>query len=136
MRKNWRAGYAHLCPDCLSDFKYRNRKTWKALPFWPASLYHAGQTRKCEWHYASSTAATAARRAALLNQTPPWANKGLTRAVYAEAARLTNQTGVFHDVDHVVPLRGRLVSGLHVHYNLKPIPWHVNRSKSNRFQDG
>ena len=41
-------------------------------------------------------------------------------------------TGVPWEVDHVVPLRGRLSSGLHNPFNLQVIPRSVNRRKSNK----
>jgi hypothetical protein len=64
--------------------------------------------------------------------TPPWADKVAIRAVYAEARRLTRATGIPHEVDHELPLRGREVCGLHVERNLRVVPSVVNRSKSNR----
>lgn len=74
----------------------------------------------------------AKRRAAYLNAMPPWADKGAIQSIYAEAQRKTRETGVQHHVDHVVPLRGKLVSGLHVHWNLQVLTATANRSKYNR----
>lgn len=72
------------------------------------------------------------RRAAKINATPPWADLQKIREVYEEAARLQADTGVIHEVDHIVPLRGKNVCGLHVHWNLRAVPRDENRKKSNR----
>lgn len=39
-------------------------------------------------------------------------------------------------VDHVIPLRGKKVSGLHVHTNLQLLPGVENVRKNNRFIPG
>lgn len=65
--------------------------------------------------------------------TPPWADRAAIRAVYAEAERLTVETGIQHHVDHVIPLRGKLVCGLHVHNNIRPLPSTDNIRKKNKF---
>lgn len=66
---------------------------------------------------------------------PPWADKEAMRAIYAQAQRLTMDTGIPHEVDHVIPLLGKDVSGLHVEYNLRVVHRAVNRRKSNRRLD-
>lgn len=63
--------------------------------------------------------------------TPPWADFVAIRAVYEAAAQLTWDTKIFHDVDHIVPLNHPRVCGLHVHYNLRPMPKGPNNAKSN-----
>jgi hypothetical protein len=74
------------------------------------------------------------RRTAEKQRTPAWADPAAIRAVYAEAKRLAAETGIPHEVDHEIPLRGEFVSGLHVHHNLRPLPKRENRRKRNRYE--
>lgn len=69
-------------------------------------------------------------------QVPPWADRDAMRRIYDEAARLTEETGVQHHVDHIVPLKGEVVSGLHVVENLQILTATENIGKSNRFEGG
>lgn len=71
------------------------------------------------------------RRAARLRATPAWADWTEIRAVYEDAARKTEETGVPHHVDHIIPLRGKTVCGLHVSWNLQAIPAIENLKKGN-----
>ncbi|WP_343712854.1 hypothetical protein [Inquilinus sp.] len=64
---------------------------------------------------------------------PPWADLVAIERLYAEAHRLTIETGERWEVDHEIPLAHELVSGLHVSENLRVIPMTENRTKFNRF---
>jgi len=74
------------------------------------------------------------RQAAQLQRTPPWADMSAIAEFYVEAKRLEELTGIQFHVDHIVPLQGELVSGLHVPANLQLLPAHENLSKSNSFE--
>ena len=77
----------------------------------------------------------ARRRAAKLRATPPWLTgeqiKEMVK-IYKEAAMIEARTGVQHYVDHIVPLQGKNVSGLHVPWNLQILTADENWSKGRR----
>ena len=82
-----------------------------------------------------ANAKTARRRAARVKAIPPHQTKEekfAIQALYIEAAKITKETGIPHEVDHIEPLQGEDVSGLHVLCNLRIIPMVLNRSKSNK----
>jgi len=75
------------------------------------------------------------RRAKKLKQTPKWLSEFDLIAIeckYSVCAML-NKYGVEKwEVDHIVPLQGASVSGLHTPSNLRVIPKVLNRAKGNR----
>lgn len=69
--------------------------------------------------------------------TPKWVNWPRDiKPFYAQAAKLYEETGIPHDVDHIVPITHPLVCGLNVPANLQVITAGENRKKSNKFQVG
>ena len=73
----------------------------------------------------------AKRRAAQLSATPPWLTAEQFKrieALYIEAHRFEQIDGIARHVDHIYPLQGKTVSGLHVPWNLQILTatenWH------------
>lgn len=77
-------------------------------------------------------AKTNRRRATKLKATPVWANDFFIKEAYALAKLRTEMFGFKWHVDHIVPLRSKVVCGLHVEHNLQVIPALHNLTKSNR----
>jgi hypothetical protein len=77
----------------------------------------------------------AKRRSQKLNAAPPWlTNKQLKEMenLYWLARDLETVSGQKYHVDHIIPLKGKTVCGLHVPWNLQVLPSDINLSKSNR----
>ena len=72
------------------------------------------------------------RRAAKRKCTVPYADDVKINEIYKECRRITEETGISHEVDHIYPIQGELVCGFHVEYNLQILPASENRSKYNK----
>ena len=73
-------------------------------------------------------------RATVVNSTPAWCDHAYCESLYIEADRLTKLHGVNYHVDHIDPMKSKLVCGLHVPDNLQVVPAKVNRQKFNKFK--
>lgn len=74
------------------------------------------------------------RNAAKLNATPAWStndHKDQIAEFYTISTITTAETGIKHEVDHIVPLRSKIVCGLHVPWNLQVLTTDKNRRKTN-----
>lgn len=77
------------------------------------------------------------RQCAKAQRIPKWVDKEelwLIQEVYRLAKLRTQMTGIKWEVDHIIPLRGKIVSGLHVISNLQVIPAEVNKQKRNKYE--
>jgi hypothetical protein len=142
-------GYCTICADC----KRLNAKSWtkenaernrNSSRLWYAANKSCPRVRQRmsdaskKWAKDNSdrrTANEAKRRSRKLNATPPW----LTGDHFAHIQRtyklcrvISEETGQKYHVDHIVPLQGKNVCGLHVPWNLRVIPAKLNLEKSNK----
>lgn len=72
-------------------------------------------------------------RARTREATPAWSNAEIVQSFYQAVVILNSHGGpVKYSVDHIVPLRNKLVCGLHAHTNMTIIPLPQNKAKNNR----
>lgn len=77
----------------------------------------------------------AKRRFSKLNATPNWLTEAHFEQInqtYWHCADLKLVTGEQYHVDHIIPLRGKNVCGLHTPWNLQILPSDINIRKSNK----
>lgn len=102
----------------------------RAIPEVHAALleYNRAHYKKNKEAYFARAVARASRMrvSSIIHDDP----KNVAR-VYAKAAEM-RAAGLDVEVDHIVPLRGKTVSGLHVSWNLQIIPSAENRRKGNK----
>jgi hypothetical protein len=124
-----------LSPQSFENWKNRRNQCTRAT-------YHANIEKERlrnkiyrESNPDKGVARQAKRRAVKRNAVPKWLTgqqKLQIQSIFTEAIRLSSTTGIKHEVDHIVPLQGKTVCGLHVPWNLQVIPMIENRSKGNK----
>jgi len=95
---------------------------------WDKANPGRNKVRAAVWAQANPNkrrAGKAKRRAARLQRTPPWADLKAIQAFYVGCPPGNH-------IDHVIPLQGELISGLHVLANLQYLPSTENIAKGNR----
>ena len=135
-----RGFHGTLCWDCHLAYTRAASKAWREanpvrMKMLKKDWYKKNPTKHAElndlWYKNNPGRKTALCRTYQLNKlqrTPPWADLGKINEVYALAAKLKLT------VDHVIPLQGKLVSGLHVHTNLQLLTKTENSIKNNKFE--
>ena len=117
-----------------------NPEKIKAYARKAGNAWHERNPEYLKEHYKANkeryVAASAKRRAAQNSATPTWLtaiDKAMIQEMYDVSEARYIQTGIKHHVDHIVPINGKGVAGMHVPWNLQVITAHENLSKGWRF---
>lgn len=110
------------CRECSSRKQAEKREARRQREAAKRALYRAGQRQRTKKYKVSKRAAT-----------PVWADMEKIASIYRIAAELTERTGTPYHVDHIVPINGRLVCGLHCEANLQILEGSENARKRNAF---
>ena len=149
--KEWKAANPERCsktsmawrkanPEKVKENKKRsNAANPESQKIRSRRWYEANKQKSFDAHYkwakqnSDKLSASAARyRSKKLNATVAWADHDAISAFYREARNLTEMTGEPYHVDHIIPLQGENVSGLHVETNLQILHGSENQRKGNR----
>lgn len=121
--------WAERNPEKIKGYMQKASKAWhERNPDYLSNFYKANKERY--------VAARARRRAAQDSATPAWLtaiDKAMIQEMYDVSEARYIQTGIKHHVDHIVPINGKNVAGMHVPWNLQVITAHENLSKGWRF---
>ena len=142
-RKDGLMGYCKPCQQEKrknSDQKYREDRNASARKwrFENKEAHLAALKRYRTKRQPVRTALQVKRKAAKLQRTPAWLTESdllHIQCLYQVAAMRTRESGYAWHVDHILPLQGKTVSGLHVPSNLQVIPATENLQKSNKIVD-
>ena len=134
-----KARMSHLRPSQSRDYYEKNKekvlaRNKKYAERKPDVLRKAKDNWKRK-NPSAVVALTAKRRSSKLKATPLWLSESQLKEIkdyYWLAKDLEAITGETYHVDHIIPLQGKDVCGLHVPWNLQVLPSDLNISKGNR----
>jgi hypothetical protein len=149
--RNWQKNNVERCKEYAAQYQRDNKeatnaksKRWKDKNKEHLKEYaklnkerrREAEVARYKSNPAKHIAKTRARQTTKIQRTPQWLTEHDYKVIeskYAIAAWLSAVVGVKYHVDHIIPLRGKNVSGLHVPDNLSVIPAKENQSKGNRY---
>jgi len=99
-------------------------------------ILNKAQRKWAKLHPDKKLAAVRKRQAAKLNRTPKWLTKEDFEKIeefYFYAKLFSETLGELYEVDHIIPLRGKNISGLHIPSNLQILTEKEHRKKGTKF---
>jgi len=136
-------GYSNVCRSCEkvrhSERYQRDREAvLERTKAYGKANRHITRKASKKYHKLNkdkSTYRAAKRRSQKLKATPKWLTEAHFKYIsdlYTHAKDCELVSGEKYHVDHIIPLQGKDVCGLHVPWNLQVLPADINISKSNK----
>jgi len=142
--KSRKDGYMGYCKPCqqikrkTSDKKHKDKRNASAAE-WRKNNREAFLKTLKKYRQVNQPIRTALqnkRKAAKLQRTPNWLTEFdllKIQCLYQVASMYSKESGYEWNVDHIIPLQGKKVSGLHCPSNLRVIPAIENQRKNNKY---
>ena len=131
--------------DCYRFWGYSKKKNKKGkyfIEFWRCPVKFENETKKIDIWQANNrdkmNATAAIVRAKRSKRKPKWIKDVFIEDIkiwYHRAKLIKQFTDELWEVDHIVPMNGKNVSGLHVPWNLQLLTKKQNRDKRNYHAD-
>jgi len=145
--KKAKDGLKHSCRECTKTYNKTVLKDWKTAydkNYRETKMTDKQRDSKREYmriyqreytkKYPERNCAHVSRRRAMEHgATPNWANSEVVNDFYKRASAWSKLSGENWEVDHIVPLKSKIVCGLHCEQNLTIVEASKNRSKGNRW---
>jgi hypothetical protein len=142
--KKSKDGKYYQCKSCKAESAKKSYLRIKDSHLSKCRNYHAKNREKIlaqhKLYYKENKSdfisRAAHRKSRKINATPDWLTKEHKQEIqqfYWLAQDLKTVTGESYHVDHIVPLKGENVCGLHVPWNLQVLPADINLSKGNKY---
>ena len=133
-RQKYAEEYRSLNREALREKYYSNIDWHREYYRKNVDKYAEANRRYRDGSKPKIAARTAKRRAAIRQRSIQLSDEHVMQMewFYEESQRLTKETGVTHHVDHIVPLRGKSMSGLHAPWNMQVLTAKENLSKFNK----
>jgi len=137
-------GYRSFCKSCVAVYMKKNyvdnrEKIIAKTYAWIEANRDRHNAKSSKWaklNPGKVNARTARRYASKTQATPKWLSQTQQTRIkcWYQVASMLNMEGLAKwEVDHIVPIRGNDVCGLHVPWNLRVVKQSENRRKSNKF---
>jgi len=125
-KRKYKNGTEYLYSQCTPCERAQTKKHQETNREYWREVNRKSYARWTEEAYNNHYERTLLRHKHIKERIPLWADKDLISAFYR------NRPEGYH-VDHIIPLRGDIVCGLHVETNLQYLPAHENLSKGNQY---